>query len=921
MSNTLIQMIQNLDNIDKNFLSYLNAQDVNLLNIINNKRRKKEELSSQEICDIAIYLDQFLQKLFNIKYEDILINYHTIYKVNKNFVQRFAIQKYNNSFVSNLSHDSIKDIFSSTKSIIFQNTKQDLTDYSFADCVNKLYGKSHFKDLNLLKDNDIDILAKYASILAHKKISNNFRTNYKNSQTGLEKYSSQIKIRDEDLNRTYKINHDDVMYNTNYCIKCHKNNKDSCRNGINENLSGCPLDQHISEMIEMYSKNYIIGSLSVAMIENPLLCLTGDKICNDCSKSCIFQGYEKVDIPKIESYIFSEVIKMKNGVELYKLLLSWNPLITKEKYLTNDNYNGKDIAICGLGPAGIAMSYYSIRDGYFVFAFDGAFIDKKYHNVDGFGGVMRYGITSRWNKENLNIIRQYLLSHDRFVMFGSIKYNKNLMHNLITKFNFDKIIIASGAKHPKKLNQETDSTISGIYNASDFLMHLNLMNLYKISNKRDVSSIKISLPMVIIGSGLTAMDVAQEAAMLYVRQVINFYNSIKKINNLSDIFSKNEDIIQAKIFINDAKKLTKMISKNESIIDYFYKNKLISIVYHKNISLSPSYNQNKTELQDAINHGVNIIENTNILSISHEKNKIINIKTNNGSLFANTVVTAFGTETSSNLYDDKIMYIGDSNPLYHGSVVNAILSAKVGIKNIDISINGNKNYLEKKSKLNDYFNIKYKIRYLKNNLNIIMIKSHYMFDNLDVGGLAKLVIYNKDTKSDTIPVTIAKKYNSRMYIYIKNVGRSTELVLQSGISISIMPSSNMFMETIKTWKMVNIVHDDSRYFIAKCISKSLIKMGFYVNVFNIHDVIDGVDNSIIYSSIESLGCKSSLFKHLQNAYYVIDVRMQCMLGGVCGKCCYRDKDAVQHGCEKYIAKVENIDIDNMKNRSKYLDIL
>lgn len=910
-------MIQNLDNIDRDFLSYLGGLDIHLLTIMNEKRLNKSVLSSQEICDIAVYLDQFLQKLFNIKYEDIVTNYHIIYKVNKNFVQRFAIQRYNDSFVSNISQFEIDGIFESTKIIVAKITNQNLTDYSFADCINKIYGQSHFKDLSLIKDENIDILAKYASILAHKKISKNFRTNYKNSHIDLENYSSKLKVRDENLIRTYKIEHGDVLYNINYCIKCHKNKKDSCRHGINQSLPGCPLDQHISEMIDVYSRNYIIGSLSIAMIENPLLCLTGDKICNDCSKSCIFQGYEKVDIPKIESYIFSEVIKMTKGIDLYHLLLSWNPLITKERYLANNNYNGKDIAICGLGPAGIAMSYYAIRNGCFVFAFDGTFIDKKYRNIDGFGGVMRYGITSRWNKENLNIIRRYLLSSDRFIIFGSIKYNKSLMNN----FNFDKIIIASGAKYPKKLNQETDSTINGVYNASDFLMHLNLMNLYKISNKKDISSIKISLPIVIIGSGLTAIDVAQEIAMLYVRQVINFYNSIAKIDDLTKLFSKYEDIVNAKAFINDAKKFTNIISKNESIVDYFYKNKLVSILYHKDILTSPSYNQNKMELQDAINHGVNILDNNNILSVMQEKNKIIKIATNNGYIFANTVITAFGTDSSINPHNDKIMYIGDSNPLYHGSVVNAILSAKNAIKNLDIKFSEEKNYLEKKSQLNAYFDIKYKIKYLKNNLNIIMIKSHYLADNTEVGGLVKLTIYDKDKKSDTIPVTVTKKCNSKVYIYIKNIGRSTELILQNGVTVSAMPSSNMLINTIKKWTNINIVYDDSRDFIAKSLSKSLIKMGFRINLLNIHNIKNGFNNSIIYSSIDSLIYKKDCFKGFEDTYYVVDVRMQCMLGGVCGKCCYRDKSNIQYGCEKYLAKVADIDINNMKNRSKYLDIL
>jgi hypothetical protein len=202
-----------------------------------------------------------------------------------------------------------------------------------------------------------------------------------------------------------------------------------------------------------------------------------------------------------------------------------------------------------------------------------------------------------------------------------------------------------------------------------------------------------------------------------------------------------------------------------------------------------------------------------------------------------------------------------------------------------------------------------------------MIKSHYLADNTEIGGLVKLIIYNKDTKSDTIPVTVTKKCNSRVYMYLKNVGQSTELILQNGITISAMPSSSMLINTIKTWTSVNIIYDDSRYFIAKSVSKSLIKMGFCVNIFNINKIKNGFNNSIIYSSIDSLSCKNDFFKCFQNSYYIVDVRMQCMLSGVCGKCSYIENNNVQYGCEKYIAKAAEIETNNMKNRSKYLDIL
>ena len=93
----------------------------------------------------------------------------------------------------------------------------------------------------------------------------------------------------------------------------------------------------------------------------------------------------------------------------------------------NENYS---ILVVGLGPAGIALSYYLLNLGYTVVAIDGTKIEdiknidqyikkpiydiyKIADNINnenkdipyGFGGVSEYGITNRWDKRLLHIIR------------------------------------------------------------------------------------------------------------------------------------------------------------------------------------------------------------------------------------------------------------------------------------------------------------------------------------------------------------------------------------------------------------------------------------------------------------------------------------------------------------------------------------
>jgi hypothetical protein len=90
-----------------------------------------------------------------------------------------------------------------------------------------------------------------------------------------------------------------------YCLTCHERGKDSCSTGLHKKegtiernplgivLEGCPLDEKISEMIELYRDGHPIGALAVIMIDNPMVAGTGHRICNDCMKSCIFQKQDR----------------------------------------------------------------------------------------------------------------------------------------------------------------------------------------------------------------------------------------------------------------------------------------------------------------------------------------------------------------------------------------------------------------------------------------------------------------------------------------------------------------------------------------------------------------------------------------------------------------------------------------------------
>jgi hypothetical protein len=130
---------------------------------------------------------------------------------------------------------------------------------------------------------------------------------------------------------------------TNYCIWCHEQGKDSCSKGLKEKpgedgraafkkspfgvpLAGCPLEERISEFQKLKSEGWPVGALATIVVDNPTVCATGHRICNDCMKSCIYQRQDPVNIPQAETRTLKDVLELPWGFEIYGLLTRWNPL-------------------------------------------------------------------------------------------------------------------------------------------------------------------------------------------------------------------------------------------------------------------------------------------------------------------------------------------------------------------------------------------------------------------------------------------------------------------------------------------------------------------------------------------------------------------------------------------------------------------
>jgi NADPH-dependent glutamate synthase beta subunit-like oxidoreductase/NAD(P)H-flavin reductase len=347
------------------------------------------------------------------------------------------------------------------------------------------------------------------------------------------------------------MNTQQALDQINYCIWCHTQDKDSCRHGLKDRktgafqkspfgvtLAGCPLDEKISEMHTLRAQGSAVGAFAVIAIDNPMMAATGHRICNDCMKACIYQRQDPVDIPQAETRVLKDVLGLPWGFEIYALLTRWNPLDICRPLPRPDS--ARKVLIVGLGPAGFTLAHHLMNDGHTVVAIDGLKIEplgfdpsapvrdaeRLFEDLDdrvmaGFGGVAEYGITVRWNKNYLKLVRLLLeRRRERFAHFGGIRFGGGATLGMDDAWamGFDHIALCMGAGKPTVLDIP-NGLARGVRAASDFLMALQLTGAAKRSS---IANLQLRLPVVVIGGGLTAIDTATESLAYYVRQVEKF---------------------------------------------------------------------------------------------------------------------------------------------------------------------------------------------------------------------------------------------------------------------------------------------------------------------------------------------------------------------------------------------------------------
>lgn len=751
---------QGLKRLDGIFQEYLQKHSPDGLTSLL-KYRQKKTLCSETMVQLAPWVEMFLQELFGNTggrqdRENFVTTYKTIASVKRTFIQRYG--------ATEQEHFDPQEIQNSPQKA-HHFLEGPYTPERFARSVMLWMSDPHTHREALQWAACYSVWAMHTPEGRHHHAHDAmFTVPRKRSLHNLVPPSHEPHVRDGFNHTDAEISEAYAMDQAHTCLVCHHRGKDSCSSGMRDAqgswrqnslgvpLEGCPLGQKISEMILLKRQGWSIGALAVITIHNPLVAGTGHRICWDCARSCIFQAQEPVDIPALETQILWEVLDQDWGFELYALLTRWNPLKPHD-FLPRDE-TGFKVLVVGMGPAGMMLSHELLNAGHGVLGLDGLSLEPlpsswltapiphiraihqplEERRAQGFGGVMDYGITARWDKNLLFVLRLLLERRQAFRCYGSIRMGGTLTLQDSWDWGFDHVALCLGAGRPR-WPAIPGSHLPGVRGASDFLMTLHSQEGFRWDT---LVSTALDLPLVVIGGGLTAVDAATEAHAFYIRQVERVLARYETLTTSDPQGAwkhslKAPDHLRLQRWLAHGRAIQKERQQAYTEGRAFSGQALIQswggvhILYRGAMQHSPAYRTHPQELTHALAQGVTWWPHTLVEEILGSEAGVTHVKVRHQGeekiLPCGSVLIATGLKPHVSLADEekglavqegyfqpahqnshdpldpwtafqredgrRVTFLGDLQPAFHGSVVKAMASAHHAAPLIDQAIRQN----------------------------------------------------------------------------------------------------------------------------------------------------------------------------------------------------------------------------------------
>ena len=208
-------------------------------------------------------------------------------------------------------------------------------------------------------------------------------------------------------------------------------------------VTGCPLHNLIPEWNHELYMGHLPQALSRLLKKNNFPEFTG-RVCPAlCEKACIL-GRDDLPVTSHDN-------------ELYIIETAF-----REGYMTPRSpsiRSGRNVAVVGSGPSGLAAADQLNRRGHSVTVFE---------RDDRIGGLLMYGIPNMKLDKDVILRRRALMEQEGVCFRTGVDVGKDLTAQELRE-GFDAVILCCGAKEPRQLEAADPGSIDGVMYAVDFL--------------------------------------------------------------------------------------------------------------------------------------------------------------------------------------------------------------------------------------------------------------------------------------------------------------------------------------------------------------------------------------------------------------------------------------------------------------------
>ena len=253
----------------------------------------------------------------------------------------------------------------------------------------------------------------------------------------------------------------------------------------------CPSDIDVPGFIQSIRSDNLTGAAEKILSENIFggMCARDCPTEELCQQACVRNDHEDkpVEIGLLQRFATDSVLD--NGVKLF----------------SRKKDTGKSIAVVGAGPAGISCAHRLSVLGHNITVYDAK---------DKLGGLNEYGIaayksTNDFAQQELD----YILDIGGINIETGMELGKQInLEDLQEKF--DAVFLGCGLGTVNQLNLDNEN-ISGVIDAVEYIA-----NLRQASNKDELM---VGKNIIVVGGGMTAIDIAVQSKLLGAEQVTIAY--------------------------------------------------------------------------------------------------------------------------------------------------------------------------------------------------------------------------------------------------------------------------------------------------------------------------------------------------------------------------------------------------------------